>query len=184
MSRRCSNMRDIDAGLPSPARSLVERRGLLPVARARTRDPVGVQAGPAPARQQRAGARDRAQSQHCSPLRRLARHARVSAAGSAHAQVPARAARARPRLLGHQLDGDPRDLGPVPAAAERRDGSHGQHGHPGRLRHRLRRALPQLAPGPARHRSQPARRLAPARLLHVDGQGPARVSARRRAGGA
>ena len=36
---------------------------------------------------------------------------------------------------------------PAPAAAERRDGPHRQHGDPRRRRHRLHRALPRLAPG-------------------------------------
>ena len=64
---------------------------------------------------------------------------------------------------------------PASAAAQRRDRPHGQHGDARRRRHRLHRALPQLAPGPARDRPQPARRLAAAGLLHVDGQGAARV---------
>ena len=63
----------------------------------------------------------------------------------------------------------------APPAAERRDRPHGEHGDPRRHGHRLRRALPELAARAARDRPQPPRRLAPARVLHVDRQGAARL---------
>ena len=101
----------------------------------------------------------------------------------AHAEVPARAARARPRLLGDQLDGPARGRRAPPAGAERRDRTHRQHGGARRRRHRLHRAVPHLAERPARHRPEPAHRLAPARVLHVDGQGAARRTRPRPAAG-
>ena len=102
---------------------------------------------PAAARDQRARARRSGSPQHRPPLRLDARSARLPPAGRRDPQVPPRAAGARPRLLGDQLDGAARDRRAAPAAAERRDGPHRQHGDPRRHRHRLRRALPQPQPG-------------------------------------
>ena len=59
---------------------------------------------------------------------------------------------ARPRLLGHQLDGRARDLRAAPAAAERRDRVHRQPRDPRGHRRRVHRALP-LGRGRASARS-------------------------------
>ena len=156
----------------------------LPVAGAGARDPLVIHIRPATARGQRVGPRGGIEPQHDPSLHRHSRRSRLPPAGRADQEVPARPARGRPRLLGDQLDGAAGDLGATPAAAERRDRPHREHGDPRRRRHRLHRALPQLAARPARDRSQPARRLAPARLLHLAGQGDARVPARRGTGAA
>ncbi len=67
----------------------------------------------------------------------------------------------------------------APPAALRRDRPHGEHGDPRRDGHRVHRALPEPAAGPAGDRPQPPRRLAAAGVLHVDGEGAARRPARR-----
>ena len=132
------------------------------------------------ARSQRPLAAGRPQPQHDPPLRRDARRARLPAAGRRDAQVPARPARARPRLLGDQLDGAAPHLGAASAAAQRRDRTHREHGGPRRRRTSSTSSAAGAARA-ARDRPQPPRRLAPAGVLHVDGQGAARVPARRRA---
>ena len=165
-------------GVPRVRTSGVETRSperhLLAVARARPRDPLVVSLRQPAARRQRPRARGRPQPLDDASLHLDARRARLPAAGPGVAQVPARAARARPRVLGDQLDGPARGRRAAPAAAERRDRPHRQHGGARRRRHRLHRALPHLAARPARHRPEPAHRLAAPRVLHLDGQGAAR----------
>ena len=97
-------------------------------------------------------------------------------------EVHPRTACARPRLHGDQLDGAPGCRRASPSTALRRDGTHREHGHPRRRGHRLRRAVARVPPPPERDRPRPPRRLAAARLLHVDGEGAPRVPPRRRAG--
>ncbi len=99
-----------------------------------------------------------------------------------HAEVQPRAARARPRLHGDQLDGAPRRRRAPPASALRRDGEHREHGDPRRRGHRVRRAVSRVPSPPERDRPRPPRRLTAAGLLHLDGQGAPCLPPRRRAG--
>ena len=177
LSRRCSNCRNRALGCGDAA-----RRGKhchVAVARTRPGHSLLLRIRPPADRRQRALARARPEPEHRAPLRRDAREARLPPAGSRLEALPARPESARPRLLGDQLDGRPRDLGPAPAPAERRDGVHRQPRDPRRHRRRLYRALPVGPAGPAGDRPQPPRRRAPPCLLHGDGEGDPRLLPRR-----
>ena len=161
-------------GLEHPCGNRSPKRHLLAIARTRSRDSLVVSLRQPAARRQRPRARGRPEPLHDTPLHLDARRARLPAAGSCDEEVPARPAGARPRVLGDQLDGPARGRRAPPAGAERRDRPHREHGGARRRRHRLHRAVPHLPERPARHRPEPAHRLAPPRVLHVDGQGAAR----------
>ena len=154
------------------------RNDVVAVARTRPRDPVGLRLRPLDDRRQRALARARPEQEHHASLHRDPDVAGLPAAGRGDEALPARPARPRPGLRGDQLDGHPRDLGPAPAGAQRRDRLHRQPGDPRRARRRLHRALPDVPIGAAPDRPQPARRLSPARVLHRPRQGAARVPPR------
>ena len=149
------------------------------VAGARARDPLRVQARDAGARDQRARPGAWADALDLAPLRGDAGAARLPPAEPAVAEVPARPARPRPRLLGDQLDGAPPDRRRTCSSSRDETGHTVNMAILDGTRHRLHRALPQPAAGPARDRPQPARRLAAAGVLHVDGQGAPRRAGRR-----
>ena len=71
-----------------------------------------------------------------------ARAARLPPAGPRLEALPPRSAGARPRVLGHQLDGRARDRRAAPARAGRRDRVHRQPRDPRGHRRGLHRALP------------------------------------------
>ena len=183
LSRRHSDCRNADCSTVEQRARIARmpRKGstsYLAVAGARPGDPLLVPLRPSADRRQRALARARAEPEHGAPLHRHARPARLPAAGPGLEALPARPEGARPRLLGDQLDGPAGDLRPVPAAAQRRDGLHGQPGDPRRDRRRLHRALPHRPAGSAGDRPQPPRGRAAAGLLHGDGEGDPRLRPR------
>ena len=176
LSRRRSNCWDETLG--SAHAAVGGKHGHVPVARARAGNPLLVPPRPAADRRQRALARARPEPEHGAPLRRHARQARLPAAGPRLEALPARPEGARPRLLGDQLDGPAGDLRAAPAAAQRRDGVHGQPGDPRRHRRRLHRPLPHGSATPAGDRPQSPRGRAAAGLLHGDGEGDPRLRPR------
>ena len=155
------------------------------VARARARDPLGV-----PLRRARCSASATSPARSASaasraPLRRHPGAARLPAAGRGDAQVPARARAC-------STSASRRSTRWSCASSRRRTcrSSRDETGHTVNMAildgidivyiERCRTSQPR----PARDRPQPARRLAAARLLHLDGQGAARVPAAGRARGA
>ena len=175
-----SSIRDVNFGRRPPGGRRRSIAGMSAVARAGPRDPSRSSSRAAPDRGQRDRPRDRSHAQHGAPLRRDARHARLPAAGSRE-----QAYRLGPRVLDLGFSAinsmEVREIS-APHLQQLSD----ETGHTVNMAildagdivyiERCR----SLAPGPARDRPQPARRLAPARLLHVDGQGDARVPARGR----
>ena len=158
---------------PEPART-----ALLAVARARAGDSQLLHAQAPSARHRRHRRRARHEPLDDAPLRDHAARARLPRAGRL-AQVPPRPARHRPRHVRAELDRSARARPALPGRAAPAQLLLGQPRRARRPGDPLCRPRAQLPPRPGPGRPRRAHRLAPARVLHGDGQAAAGQPARR-----